>query len=336
MTEYLISEDSTDIEAGLAPDYYGDDPTSSCDGSAPADSGPVAAIRGLFTTTRSAFSRYPRRPGNLNKYGSAKHRGWGSGWPSCRSASMASVVGGGVRLTLRREVAPIVATLLNYAEKSLDYPVRAGQTGGFACRSISGTDVASNHSWGLAVDINWQRNPMSRRFVCDLPPELITAFWKCGFYWGGWYSGGRYDPMHFEYIGSPGDVARHLAKARALAGSPAGTKPPVKPPPADSQPVATKPPIKPAGPTVSLSGLIKAYNAGGKAKNANADVRQLQSRLNELGFKCGTADGYYGGKTKDALMQYRAKKYDTHEGHPDTVGPPGRQSLTDLGFHVIA
>lgn len=312
METYTISDDPADIDAGLAPEYYGNDLIESCDGTVSETSGLVAAARGV----RAAFSSYPRRPGSLDRYGSASHRGWGSGWPSCPSSRMSAIVGGGVRMSVRREIAPIVAVLLNYAETKLNYSILSGQTAAFACRPIRGTSTPSNHSWGLAVDVNWQANPMSSRFRSNLPPQLVSAFWASGFYWGGWYNGGRYDTMHFEYTGRPSDAAKHLRAAQSLGDS--------KPPAAAS---ATKV-------TVSVSKLKAAYNAQGTG-DPFSDVKQLQARLNQLGYKCGTPDGYYGERTRDAMSAYRAKKYGTYAGHPDTIGPPGRQSLTDLGFKVV-
>lgn len=35
------------------------------------------------------------------------------------------------------------------------------------------------------------------------------------------------------------------------------------------------------------------------------DVAHVQARLNELGFNCGSVDGVFGGKTKDAVIAYQ-------------------------------
>lgn len=35
------------------------------------------------------------------------------------------------------------------------------------------------------------------------------------------------------------------------------------------------------------------------------DVKQLQNKLNELGYSCGNADGYFGVKTKNALIKFQ-------------------------------
>ena len=93
---------------------------------------------------------------------------------------------------------------------------------GYSCRAISGTSSPSNHSWGLAVDINAPANPYTSPLVTDMPnwmPELWNAY---GFRWGGDYSGDQ-DAMHYEYMGSVADAAEHTARARTELG---GTLPP--------------------------------------------------------------------------------------------------------------
>ncbi|KQU22362.1 hypothetical protein ASG61_22935 [Bacillus sp. Leaf75] len=47
------------------------------------------------------------------------------------------------------------------------------------------------------------------------------------------------------------------------------------------------------------SGVLKT---GSTNKSA---IKQLQNALNAVNFKCGTADGIYGGKTKDAVMRFQ-------------------------------
>ncbi len=38
------------------------------------------------------------------------------------------------------------------------------------------------------------------------------------------------------------------------------------------------------------------------------DVKAIQNKLNSLGFKCGTADGYFGANTTNALKNYQKSK----------------------------
>lgn len=81
---------------------------------------------------------------------------------------------------------------------------------GYICRPIRGYETKyrvtrslrylSNHSWGLAVDINSINNPMAAKgkpMRSDLSPPVIECFRRWGFSWGGDYTSRR-DPMHWE------------------------------------------------------------------------------------------------------------------------------------------
>jgi hypothetical protein len=77
-------------------------------------------------------------------------------------------------------------------------------SGGFAARKIAGTDRASAHAYGIALDLDktmgdyWRwdrRRPL--RWRNRIPQAIVDAFEAEGFIWGGrWY---HYDTMHFEY-----------------------------------------------------------------------------------------------------------------------------------------
>jgi D-alanyl-D-alanine carboxypeptidase len=79
--------------------------------------------------------------------------------------------------------------------------------GTYACRSIAGTEQASAHGYGIAVDIavktahywRWSRPDAVGQYQWrnSVPVEIIRIFEKHGFIWGGrWHS---FDTMHFEY-----------------------------------------------------------------------------------------------------------------------------------------
>jgi hypothetical protein len=176
--------------------------------------------------TRAAYGPNPNAGKDRNN---AQSRGWGTGWPKCQSSKMVKVTHEDQSVNVRREIAELVATLLMVTDK-LGYDVnpagQVNQTWGFACRAIRGSSTASNHSWGLAVDINSLANPMQSTFRSNIPPAVVHAWEVCGFYWGGRYAN-RPDSMHFEYIGKPSDVAADLAQAKAmLAVKPPSTLPP--------------------------------------------------------------------------------------------------------------
>jgi hypothetical protein len=78
--------------------------------------------------------------------------------------------------------------------------------GGFNWRQIAGTQQLSNHSFGIAIDLNpsqgayWRWQPLPRLPAYSrlgFPQSVIEIFERHGFIWGGkWY---HYDTMHFEY-----------------------------------------------------------------------------------------------------------------------------------------
>ena len=120
------------------------------------------------------------------------------------------------------------------------YQIRNGGTYVFRCTAVTRKDCfgltpasLSNHSYGLAADLNTAENPLktyygvSGRSACatpmltDMPQWVVQVAEKWGLYWGGygWSSGCRSpsefkssafrDPMHFEFNGTP-------AMARAI------------------------------------------------------------------------------------------------------------------------
>ena len=150
---------------------------------------------------------------DLNDYAhTAKQRGWGAGWPSCAGAAhnIATIVGhnpdGSVaaKVTVRKRLARLVNLLLDECERR-GYNLWADQCGGYNCRPIANTRVASNHSWAVAVDLNWRQNPMRRPLVTNIPGWMVQLWNRYGFAWGGHYRSTP-DPMHFEFMGTPSDA----------------------------------------------------------------------------------------------------------------------------------
>lgn len=166
----------------------------------------------MATFERADFGKNPLAGANRND---AAARGWGPGWPANNAHKMGLAKGGGVALYVRKELVPMVEYLLD-ATVAGDYPLKGvADDWGYASRSIRGTNTPSNHSWGVAVDLNSTKNPMGSRFVTDIPPMVVEMWEECGWYWGGRYEN-RPDAMHFEYVGRLRDVVRDTAKAKAL------------------------------------------------------------------------------------------------------------------------
>ena len=113
---------------------------------------------------------------------------------------------GGIAVSVRAELAPLVTWLLNETVRK-GYKPRHGECWGFANRPIRGTQTPSNHSWGLAVDINAPANPMTDRLVTDMPAWMPQLWKSKQFRWGGDYKS-RKDAMHYEFMGTPADATR--------------------------------------------------------------------------------------------------------------------------------
>lgn len=225
---------------------------------------------------RSDYGKNPHSGADRNN---AKARGWGSGWPNCQRNKMTTVQAAGVTILVRKEIAPLVGTLLR-ATELLGYNVKNGQTWGFACRPIRGTESPSNHSWGLAVDLNSVANPMSSRFQSDIPPVVVHMWEACGFYWGGRYEN-RPDPMHFEYLGGPDDVMKDFHQAQKYL-----TK-------GDTKSNSSSSPWKYYNETAKPgSRVIRRWDRGD-------DVRYLQDKLDV------EVDGYFGTTTEQAVRVFQ-------------------------------
>ena len=127
------------------------------------------------------------------------------------------VIGGGriapesswVAANIRTEVVPILgavtchrdlfpqlrAALLEVQSRGLGAEIDPDEYAGcYYPRFIANTTSLSNHSFGLALDLNVPGN--GRGTVGDIDRDVVAIFKKWGFAWGGDW---RYtDPMHFE------------------------------------------------------------------------------------------------------------------------------------------
>ncbi|HET7235184.1 MAG TPA: peptidoglycan-binding protein [Actinomycetota bacterium] len=215
-----------------------------------------------------SLGEYPKAP-TVSRT-SASTRGWGSGWPTCQQDRLVSLSReDGLRLPVNEAIAQLVAMLIDETERR-GYDVKTGQSWGFACRAIRGTSVPSNHSWGLAVDINAPSNPYREAFVSDMPTWLPGLWWGYGFFWGGWYQSIK-DPMHYEFLGTPADARAMTAKAKSELDR----------------------------------GKPVPYPFYGEGSDR---VRAAQEQLALLGFDPGPMDGEYGPKTRAAVEAFERSR----------------------------
>jgi hypothetical protein len=121
---------------------------------------------------------------------------------------------GGVPFTVAREAAPRFQGLLDDLEKN-GYPLKAGESGGYANRNIAGTNTKSQHAFGNAVDVNWNDNPRGGAQP-SMPPFLADSLArKHGVEWGGLWNNA--DPMHFE-VGRNSPAPLNERSLTAVAG----------------------------------------------------------------------------------------------------------------------
>lgn len=239
-------------------------------------------------------SLYPARPPGVTVGGTAG-RGWGPGWPDCPRAEQVTIRrDDGLRLPVHRAVAELVTMLLAETERR-GYDVEPGHTGGFVCRPIRRPEGStapqrpSNHSWGLAVDINWRRNPHRDRLVTDMPPWMPTLWWDHLFFWGGWYRA-RPDAMHYEFLGTPEDAVTVTERARVVMG---------------------------AGLDVQAEDTAQD-RPGSRTLARGSDGADVSALQHALGFVGDDVDGLFGRETQEAVRQFQRERGLVDDG---IVGP---------------
>jgi peptidoglycan hydrolase-like protein with peptidoglycan-binding domain len=246
----------------------------------------------------------------------AQSRGWGPGWPDCQTGALRTVaVTKKLRLSVRREIAPLVAWLCEQT-MARGYDLHSGQCWGFACRAIRGSRSPSNHSWGLAVDLNSLANPMGARLVTDMPGWMPQLWTEHGFRWGGSYLG-RKDAMHFEYLGTPERAARQSERIGAK----------VDLPPVDRHVIRDDGERKDGPPPFPLPdghwfGQDPTSDRGhdGTRPQDRPHVTRIQRRLVRHGLDVGPdgADGRFGPDVHAAVVAFQ-RRADLHDD--GVVGP---------------
>jgi D-alanyl-D-alanine carboxypeptidase len=253
---------------------------------------------------------------NINDYSrNAAQKGWGAGWPSCSGArgTLATVSAdrSGVRLTVHSRIARLVDLLID-ATENRGYLGKPGQCGAYNCRPIGGTRTASNHSWGLAVDWNWQDNPYTSSGRNSIPGWMPPLWNRYGFAWGGNYRGSKKDYMHFEFMGSPGEADQMTGLAARELGGGAG-------PPAPAPAPATGP----AGlPSLEI----------GQSGPAIASLQRFCNAFNWVpALPLLRVDGDYGPKTADVLRRAQLQM-GVRGGDGRNVGPQTKAALWARGW----
>lgn len=174
-----------------------------------------------------------------------------------------------------------------------NYKPRAGVTGSYNCRRITGGTGYSLHAFldgdkftfftgvsvamAAAVDVNYDKNPYGPNLVTDMPRGMIDEIqairtgngvqvWG----WGGYYSGNK-DAMHFELHCTAADLRSGVRGATLPAPPPVPDK--VKPmfnPPLSLQPIVAEADDPDGGVyLLGLDGSLYAFGGAPAIRGAN-------------------------------------------------------------------
>lgn len=141
---------------------------------------------------------------------------WG---PDCYHGPMTTItLNGGAKVPVHPKVVA-AANALNTALVKANYKARPGYTSSYNCRAITGGTKKSLHSYGIAIDINSDKNPYGKTLITDMPASMVAAIKKIRtkngrqvWRWGGDYTT-NHDAMHFEIICSQADIDTGLDPA---------------------------------------------------------------------------------------------------------------------------
>jgi D-alanyl-D-alanine carboxypeptidase len=214
---------------------------------------------------------------------SAERRGWGPGWPDCQASKMVLVGYPSFNDTarIRVEVHALLLMLLETTEDrgyKLDGPVTDDWA--YVCRATKRADgtfttTPSNHSWGLAVDLNATRNVYGGGH--DMP-AWVPELWKD--YGWRWLGPPIEDWAHLDFCGTPADAKALTLKAEGEL---------MKDPRVDEMLAAL---------TDFNRGNAKDDQAGGAYDKVFAALRKAASQpVGGGGFTKDAADALYAPKT---------------------------------------
>lgn len=209
----------------------------------------------------------------------------------------------GAKFRVARQVAPQFNAFLTDLHGT-GYKLNPNKSGGYNYRTIAGTPKLSQHAYGNAIDLNWDKNPYgSKRF--DLPANVGDIAAKHGIVWGGTWK--KPDPMHFEVSSlTPGAPASEYVAANAVNevatnGAPMAT--PIGGAPIAGGPVPLQPLTPPSDRRSKLADMLLAQAAGAKVSGWGDALRAAGGAA--LGYSMGNqADkeqGTYRSKLAEML-----------------------------------
>lgn len=120
--------------------------------------------------------------------------------PTWESENLIVIRGiGGLKLNVQvhRKVSQMLDLAIRHAAEVSKYKIR--MIGGYCARHKMNDPKRdlSVHSWGAAIDINWDTNGVGSKATTDMPEEFVKAFENFGWEWGGRWKNKDY--MHFQF-----------------------------------------------------------------------------------------------------------------------------------------
>jgi hypothetical protein len=200
--------------------------------------------------------------------------------------------------------------------------------GGFAGadRKKRGQSSLSEHAYGNAIDINPGKNAMGGKGT-DMPANVKEIAAKYGLVWGGDWSGGSYDPMHFQWGGSKPWQNRAMASRGAGAGADTEKKELVAAPTKTQQQqneerlAQTGRPMFPPG---------TKFNARGEAVSADL-FKDLPGQQSGANVPKAVIEGFVKA---NAVLHTTTEKLDEVKSKLKSVNDTAKEPTNDAGRHL--
>lgn len=202
---------------------------------------------------------------------------------------------------------------LNMIARHWDYRASGYDNAGYGCRLVAGTNRASKHSYGIAIDREWTRNPHRRPLTTDRNLAMCRAINAVRtnngaqvWYWGGYWS--KPDAMHDEIVCFPSHLRSGINWA-TVAGY--NLPPPIPDPPGRRAMAYT-----------ALKYIKEAPNLHPGNKAVNWHVIWLQRALNIARDidPLLKDDGFYADRTALAVADFQNDVRKFNVPIPDRVG----------------
>jgi D-alanyl-D-alanine carboxypeptidase-like protein len=146
-----------------------------------------------------------------------------NGYKACDSSLIGkyTIPGSAITINLRKgDVSVVLLDYFGWHHAEIE-PLHQEDTGGYNCRTISGSAVKSNHSSGTAGDVRWKIHVRGKRNAGFSAGQIRKINAKLKEYggvirWGNNYSSASIpDPMHFEINAGPAAVKKQADRIRA-------------------------------------------------------------------------------------------------------------------------